>query len=160
MQGSLPAAQPPASRDGSLPGNGSLALVLNQTMDGLDKSAYGSVSVAEAEGRVLLAGAVVRPDYRRRLEQTVLGLPGVVAVTDAVLVVDGAQLGQYLPDGAKERDISQRFPLSGVALRVVKGVVFLVGRASAPDAVQALKDGLADDASVKWVDASAVAYRD
>lgn len=135
-----------------------LSTALGKAMDGLDKSTYGAVSAAEAEGRVLLTGAVVRPDDRRHLEQIVVGLPGVVAVADSVLVVDAPLLLQYQPDSAKEREISQRFALAGVALRVVNGVVYLVGRADAPDAVEALKDGLADDSAVKWVDASAVVY--
>lgn len=157
---SLPRAMPSdaMSSPSKVPTDAGLSAVLVKAMDGLDKSTYSSVSVAEAEGRVLLTGAVVRPDDRRHLERIVGGLPGVVSVADAVLLVDPPLLLLYQPDSAKEREIAQRFALSGVALRVVNGVVYLVGQADAQAEVDALRDGLADDTGIKWVDASAVVY--
>lgn len=155
-------ARPPAAAVTTVPpatpADTALAQILEQTMDGLDKAAYGAVSAAQSDGRVLLTGAVVRPDYRRHLELTVSTLPGVIAVTDAVQVVDAPSLPQYAPDGAKERDIVQHYDLPGLAVRVINGVVFLVGEAKDQDEIETLKSGLADDASVKWVDASAVVY--
>lgn len=151
-------AEPIRAAKPKTPEDIALSDALSRAMDGLDRTAYGAVSAAQSEGRVLLTGAVVRPDYRRRLEQMVSVLPGVMAVSDAVQVVDGPSLTQYQPDTAKERDIVQRFALPGIALRVVKGVVYLVGQAADREEIDALRDGLADDAAIKWIDASAVVY--
>ncbi len=123
----------------------------------LDVQAYRAVSMAEVGGTVLLTGAVVRPDQRRVAEQKVLAVLGVTAVSNRILVTDAASLDAYRPDQSKEKDLSGRLS-PGLAVRVVKGVVYLVGIAAVED-VDRLKEAVADDPTIQWVDASAVSYR-
>ena len=130
---------------------------LSASVAALDADAFRAVSMAQVGGAVVLTGAVVRPDQRRLLEQRVWSIPGVAAVSNRVQIVDGAALDGYLPDRNKEKDVADRLA-PGLAARVVKGVVYLVGVAS-PDDVGRLKEALADDPAIQWVDATAVAAR-
>ena len=108
-------------------------------------------------GAVLLTGAVVRPDQRRLVEQRVALVPGVTSVANRVLIADDAALDSYRPDGAKERELASQVA-PNLALRVVRGVVYAVGVAQSPD-IDHLKEIVAADAALQWVDASAVQYR-
>lgn len=127
------------------------------TLAALDPQAYGAVSMAEVGGTVLLTGAVVRPDLRRKVEQRIASVPGVTVVSNHILVTDGASLEGYRPDQSKEKEVSALVP-PGLALRVVRGVVYLVGVALAED-VDRFKESVADDSAIQWVDASAVSLR-
>ncbi len=126
-------------------------------LNGLDSRTFQAVSMAESGGLVLLVGAVVRPDQRRQLEQKVAAVPGVTGVSDHILVVDSVGLDGYRPDLGKERDLSGKVPL-GLALRVVHGVAYLVGVASAAE-VGSFKESIADDPAIQWVDSTAVTSR-
>ncbi len=123
----------------------------------LDPQSYRAVSMAEVGGTVLLTGAVVRPDLRRHVEQRIATVPGVTAVSNHILVTDGGALDGYRPDQTKEKDLSV-WMTPGLAVRVVRGVAYLVGVAPAED-VDKFKENVADDPAIQWVDATAVILR-
>ena len=129
---------------------------LVERMTSLDVRVYRAVAVAEAQGRVLLVGAVARPDQRHSLESALQTVPGVVQVFDRIQVADDSVIDQYRPDTEKEAELARSYALPGIAMRVVKGVVYLVGATNTPRPVDDLRDGIAADPALKWIDATAV----
>jgi len=127
------------------------------SLSSLDAQAFRAVSMAEVGGTVLLTGAVVRPDQRRQVEQRVAAVPGVTTLSNRIQVTDAASLESYRPDQTKEKVLGGRLA-PGLAVRVIKGVVYLVGIAAVED-VDRVKETVAADPTLQWVDASAVSVR-
>ncbi|HIJ38678.1 MAG TPA: hypothetical protein HPP80_07240, partial [Rhodospirillaceae bacterium] len=71
-------------------------------------------------------------------------------------IADDGVLDQYRPDIERENQLAQKFRLPGLAFRLVKGVVYLVGVAANGSVLDGLREGTADDPTIKWVDSSAV----
>ena len=167
LAGCAPAPRPPVAVPQARPSNGANTQAASTdpkivdkvaaALNGLDAQAFHAVSMAESGGAVLLVGAVVRPDQRRQLEKKVAAVPGVTGVTDRIQVIDGAALDSYQPDLGKERDLAARLS-SGLAVRVVHGVAYLVG-AAGPGDLAAFKESVADDSAIQWVDDGAVTVR-
>lgn len=152
----VPQSRPP-SKVAVIPTDPAVVQKVANVLAGLDSQAYRGVSMAEVDGTVLLVGAVVRPDQRRVLEQRVAAVPGVNAVVNRILVIDAASLDSYRPDTAKERDLAGQLAVN-LAVRVVHNVVYAVGVADPAD-IDQLKEIVAEDSSLQWVDASAVTTR-
>ena len=124
---------------------------------GLDRQSYRAVSVAQVGGTVLVVGAVVRPDQRRQVDQRLLAVPGVHQVIDRIVVTDEAALDTYGPDIRAEQRLAAQVP-GNLAVRVVRGVVYAVGVASAAQ-IDQLKEIAVDQSGLQWVDVSAVTVR-
>ncbi|MDA8230831.1 MAG: BON domain-containing protein [Magnetospirillum sp.] len=134
-----------------------LASAVTGRIRGLDGRAYRTVTATVLAGRVLLTGAVVKPEQRRNAEQAAAQVPGVVDVRDEIQLVEERFFDRYLPDPGSETALSARLAAdpaiaaSDYEIRVVDGVVYLLGSAGSPAAVEHVKEVLAAEPSVKWV---------
>lgn len=123
----------------------------------LDRRLFRAVTVEAWEGRVLLMGAVVKPEQRRRLEQLARSVDGVTQVHNEVLLAEEKLFDGFAPDIGRERAVTAALAgdpdLTRVSatVRVVNGVVYLLG--SAPSAAEAdkAKEAALDLEGVKWV---------
>lgn len=79
-----------------------IASILTRKLRELDASAYRGVTVEVWSGRVLLMGAVIKPDQRRRAEQNAAGISGVTRVINELILAEDRALDLFIPDQAKE----------------------------------------------------------
>lgn len=98
-----------------------------------DSELYKAVGVQVWEGRVLLSGAVVSAENKDRVIAFAKGIPGVKMVIDEMQLVSKDTLGEFLGDALIEERLKARLlmadgiPSANYSVRVVKGVVYLLG---------------------------------
>lgn len=133
-----------------------LTRLVGQRLLAADKDALRAITVEVFEGRALMAGAVAKPEHRRRAEAAARAVEGVTEVFNEVVVAEEKTFANYAAHPALERDLRSRMlddrSLGGVyALRMVNGVAYLLGTVGSPDEVDRAKALLADAEGVKWV---------
>jgi osmotically-inducible protein OsmY len=123
----------------------------------LDRRLFRAVSVEAAGTRVLLTGAVVKPEQRRRAVQLAQTTEGVAEVVDELVVAEENTFDAYIPDAARERQVADalaadpRTASGWWVVRVVNGVVFLMGKAASPEQAEDAKAVVLDIDGVKWL---------
>jgi hyperosmotically inducible periplasmic protein len=127
-----------------------------------DTSAFRAISATVLGNRVMLTGAVIKPDHRRRAERAAAEVDGIVTVHNSLLVAEAGTFPLFVPDTARERDLMGMLTAAGdiamgnYDLRMVNGVVYLLGTARSAAELERVKAVLMGVAAVKWVDAAAV----
>ena len=130
-----------------------LKSVASRKVAELDRAAFRAVSVEVWGGRALLMGAVVKPEQRRRAEQTVRDVTGVAEVINELVLAEASQLDRYVLDFSREEAVRHHLNAdakSGLIVRVVNGVAFLLGGGS-PDSAPVLKADAGEVEGIKWV---------
>jgi len=120
----------------------------------LDRRAYRAVTVESWGGRVLLMGAVIKPEQRRKAEQAARAQEGVVEVLNELVLAEDRALDSFATDPAREASLRKALGIEGNAgtiARVVNGVAFLLGAAPNPEAAAAMKADATEVEGVKWV---------
>lgn len=115
---------------------------------------YRAVTVEAWNGRVLLAGAVIKPEQRRRAEQAARAASGTGEVLNELVLAEDGALDLFLPDTVREVALRRQLGLDGEGapvLRVVHGVAFLLGAARGDAESEALKEAVGDAEGIKWV---------
>lgn len=113
--------------------------------------AFRAVTVDVWGGRVLLMGAVIKPEQRRKAEQVARATQGAAEVLNELVLAEDRALDAFRPDPAREQVLRDHLGLGDrVAIRVVGGVAFLLGTAPAEQAA-ALKADASDVEGIKWV---------
>lgn len=115
---------------------------------------YRAVTIEVWNGRVLLIGAVSKPEQRRKAEQAARAVPGVAEVLNELVLAEDSALDLFQPDTAREQALRRTLGLTGEGapiLRVVHGVAFLLGAARTPEGAETLKEAVADGDGIKWV---------
>lgn len=123
----------------------------------VDPVAFRAVTAKALGGRLLLTGAVVKPEQRRRAERAAAAIPGVVAVSNEVLLAEEKAFDLFTPDIAHEAALAARLAADSstgtgaLELRVVNHVAYLVATPRSPDQTARIKELLTEDSGVKWV---------
>ncbi len=113
--------------------------------------AFRAVSVEVWSGRVLLMGAVTKPEHRRKAEQIARATDGATAILNELVLAEDRALDLFRPDAARADMVRRHLELGNNAgIQVVNGVVFLLGTAPA-DQAAALKADASEVEGVKWV---------
>lgn len=135
----------------------SLGDTVTARIHALDATAFRAVTAQAVGGRVLLTGAVVKPEQRRRAERTAAAMSGVVAVTNEVLLAEDAAFNLFIPDTARESALTARLATDestghgAFELRVVNHVAYVIAAPRSPDQTARVKELLTEDPNVKWV---------
>ena len=118
-----------------------------------DRNGFQGVSVLAWRGTVLLTGAVVRPGLRLRAQQVAESVGGVSRVWVDLQLIEAPLLADFAPDTARERTLLARLATmpGQYDLRVVHGVVYLLGSASRRAEADRAADLLREADGVKWV---------
>ncbi|RAU21740.1 hypothetical protein CU669_12285 [Paramagnetospirillum kuznetsovii] len=121
-----------------------------------DAAAFKGVSVLAWDGAILLAGAVAKPEHRRRAEQLAKAVDGVRTVHNDLVLDENPAAAAFVPDIAREQRIYAGLlgeaKVSGAyVVRMVDGVATLLGSARSADDVAAAMDFARDADGVKWV---------
>ncbi len=117
----------------------------------LDRRAYRAVTVESWSGRVLLMGAVIKPEQRRKAEQVARAQDGVTEVLNELVLAEDRALDAFAADPARDDALRRALGVegqTGVTARVVNGVAFLLGAAASPEAMKA---DASEAAGIKWV---------
>lgn len=120
----------------------------------LDVSAFRAVTVEVWNGTVLLMGAVIKPEQRRRAEQAAAGVQGVNKVLNELVLAEDRALDLFIPDQAMEDKLRQTLGIagkSGLTIRVLNNVAFLLGGVADKTQAQALKEDAGEVDGIKWV---------
>lgn len=123
----------------------------------LDRRLFRAVSVEAAGARVLLTGAVAKPEQRRRVVQMAQSTAGVAEVVDELVLAEEKTFDAYTPDAGRERQVADalaadpRTASGWWVVRVVNGVVFLLGKAASPEQAEDAKAVVLDIEGVKWL---------
>lgn len=120
----------------------------------LDVSAFRAVTVEVWNGTVLLMGAVIKPEQRRRAEQAAAGVQGVQKVLNELVLAEDRALDLFIPDQAMEDKLRQTLGIagkSGLTIRVLNNVAFLLGGVADKTQAQALKEDAGEVDGIKWV---------
>ncbi|CAA7624431.1 BON domain-containing protein [Magnetospirillum sp. UT-4] len=120
----------------------------------LDRAAFRAVTAEVWGGRVLLLGAVVKPEQRRRAEQAARAVEGAAEVLNEVVLAEESRLDSYRPDPAREEAVRRQLGLEGKAgtvVRVVNGIAFLLGGVARREDAESMKADAGDVEGVKWV---------
>jgi len=120
----------------------------------LDATAYRAVTIEVWNGKAVLMGAVIKPEQRRRAEQSAATVQGVKKVVNELVLAEDRALDLFAPNAALEAKVRQSLGVegkSGLTIRVLNNVAFLVG--AVPDAPQAkaLKEDAGEVEGIKWV---------
>lgn len=116
--------------------------------------AYRAVTVEVWNGRVLLIGAVIKPEQRRYAEQAARAAQGASEVLNELVLAEDGALDLFQPDMAREAALRRQLGLEGEGapgLRVVHGVVFLLGGARNAEDAETLKEDAGEGEGIKWV---------
>lgn len=121
---------------------------------GLDASAFRAVTVEVWNGTVLLMGAVIKPEQRRRAEQAAAGVQGVNTVLNELVLAEDRALDLFIPDHAMEDKVRQSLGIegkSGLTIRVLNNVAFLLGGVADKAQARTLKEDAGEVDGIKWV---------
>jgi len=156
--GSGPGVSTPAQGQAitTRPGDEVLAAAVRGKLAESDRDSFSGVSVLAWNGTVLLTGATIRPEQRRRAEQATRAVPGVSDVHNELQLAEKAVLGGFTPDTGREAailsQISTHPTLTGsFTLRIVHGVAYLLGTAPTRAEAENAADLIRDVPDVKWV---------
>jgi hyperosmotically inducible periplasmic protein len=121
-----------------------------------DGETFRGVSVLAWDGGVLLAGAVTKPEQRRRAEQLVRSVEGVTQVYDELALAENPGLPQYVPDVAMEQRIyagllGQDAVLGAYVVRVVNNIAYLQGSTRSKADAERAVEFARDFDGIKWV---------
>lgn len=138
------------------PGDEALAATVRAQLAATDRDSFQGVSVLAWNGTALLTGAVIRPEQRRRAEQTARAVPGIAEVHNELQLAEKAVLDSFAPDTGREAailaQISTHPDLSGsFTLRLVHGIAYLLGSAPTRAAAENAADLIREIDGVKWV---------
>ncbi len=115
--------------------------------------AFRAVIVDVWNGRVLLTGAVPKPEQRRHAEQTARAQAGVVDVLNNLVLAEDKALDIFTADPAREELVRRHLGIDGrtnATARVVNGVAYLLGSAPSREAALQLKADVLDVDGIKW----------
>jgi len=151
--GSVTPSLRPAPTAEAIPNDWDLAQAVRARLSETDRTGFQSVSVLAWRGTVLLTGAVVRPGQRLRAQQLAAEIPGVSRVLVDLQLVEARRLPEFPPDPARERALL--VSLDGLpgqySLRVVHGIVYLLGSAPRRADADRAADLIREADGVKWV---------
>lgn len=121
-----------------------------------DGAAFKGVSVLAWDGSVLLAGAVSKPEHRRRAEQLAGAISGVVTVFNDLVLDENPAAPAFVPDINREQRIyAGLLGHTGVTgayvVRMVNGVVTLMGTSRSADDVATATAFVGETDGVKWI---------
>lgn len=100
-----------------------------------DSALFRAVGTQVWEGRVLLTGAVVRPENKLRVDKIVRGVPGVRDVINEIRVTAEGGLEAFAADTVAEEKLKVRLLADkeiksvNYSVRVAGGVAYLLGTA-------------------------------
>lgn len=120
----------------------------------LDQRAFRAVTVEVWQGRVLLMGAVIKPEQRRKAEQVAAANSSVSGVINELVLAEDPALDLFVPDYAGEERVRQQVGIEGkssLIVRVIHGVAFLLGSVATPAEAESLKEDAGDAEGIKWV---------
>ncbi|MBI2240043.1 MAG: BON domain-containing protein [Magnetospirillum gryphiswaldense] len=120
----------------------------------LDPSSYRAVTVEVWNGSVLLMGAVIKPEQRRRAEQNAASISGAKAVINELVLAEDRALDLFLPNTAMEAKVRQSLGIegkSGLIVRVLNNVAFLLGGVTDKAQAQTLREDAGEVDGIKWV---------
>ena len=121
-----------------------------------DAGAFKGVSVLAWDRAVLLTGAVTKPEQRRRAEQIARATDGVGTVFNDLCLDEDPASAAFVPEtGREQRIYAGLLGQDGIAgayvVRMVNGVVTLMGTARSADDVARAAAFAGDADGVKWV---------
>lgn len=131
-----------------------LKSILERKIHALDARAYRAVTVEVWGGRALLMGAVIKPEQRRKAEQTAAAMDGIVAVHNELVLAEDKALDVFAADPQREEQLRLALGIAGRAgttVRVINGVAFLLGAVPTAEAANAMKADAGEVAGIKWV---------
>lgn len=131
-----------------------LKSILARKIHALDARAYRAVTVEVWGGRALLMGAVIKPEQRRKAEQTAATMDGIVAVHNELVLAEDKALDVFAADPEREEQVRQALGIvgrAGTTVRVINGVAFLLGAVPTAEAANAMKADAGEVAGIKWV---------
>lgn len=131
-----------------------IASILSRKLRDLDAKAYRGVTVEAWSGRVLLMGAVIKPEQRRRAEQNAAGIAGVTGVINELILAEDRALDLFIPDQGKEGAVRRHLGVDGkggLIVRVVNNVAFLLGGVADRAQAEALRADAGEVDGIKWV---------
>lgn len=120
----------------------------------LDKSTYRGVTVEVWNGSVLLMGAVIKPEQRRRAEQTAWAVSGTTRVINELILAEDRALDLFVPNAEQETRVRRALGIEGKAgliVKVLNNVVFLLGGVAGTSEAEALKADAGEVEGIKWV---------
>lgn len=121
-----------------------------------DANAFKGVSVLAWDGAVTLAGAVAKPEQRRRAVQLANSIDGVATVFDDLVLDENPAKPGFVPDVALEQKVYAgllgRSDITGAySLRVVNGVAILLGTTRTAEDAERAASFARDAEGIKWV---------
>ncbi len=131
-----------------------ISATVRQKLAQADAQDFRSITVETWGGRVLLMGAVTKPELRRRAGRIAGSVSGTSQVLNELLLTEESHLGQFAENTAQEQRVRRELGLTtptGTTVRVVGETVFLLGAASSPRDVEQLKADAGDIDGIKWV---------
>ena len=120
----------------------------------LDRAAYRGITVEVWNGTVLLMGAAIKPEQRRRAEQTAAATQGAARVINELILAEDRALDLFIPNAAKEEQVRRALGVDGKAgliVRVVNNVAFLLGAIADKSQAEALRADAGEVDGIKWV---------
>lgn len=131
-----------------------LKSIISRRIVEVDRRAYRAITVECWGGRVLLMGAVIKPEQRRKAEQIAQAVDGTTEVLNELVLAEDRALDSFAADYSREATLRQSLGLEGRAgtiVRVINGVAFLLGGVPNTEAANALKADATEVAGIKWV---------
>ncbi|MGE5548841.1 MAG: BON domain-containing protein [Solirubrobacterales bacterium] len=148
-----PVIEAPVRSRGEANRDDALKALVTRKLAEADKLAYRAVTVEVWQGRVLLMGAVIKPEHRRNAEAIAKSAGGITKVYNDLLLAEERAFDLFSPDLGREYDVRKALELEGKAgatVRVVNGVAYLLGAAS-PEQAARMKADAGEVQGIKWV---------
>jgi len=126
------------------------------TLNQSDRTAFKGVSVRVWDGGILLAGAVAKPEQRRRADELVRSVEGVAQVHDELALSENPAHPMYVPDANLEQRIyagllGNDAVTGAYVVRVVNGVAYLQGSTRSKADVDKAAEFVRGFDGIKWV---------
>jgi osmotically-inducible protein OsmY len=128
--------------------------LVSRKIKDLDRNAFRGVTVDVWGGRVLLMGAVIKPENRRHAEQQAASVSGVRRVTNELILAEDRALDLFIPNTAKEEQVRRELGIegkAGLSVHVINNVAFLLGGTADPTQAEALRNDAGEIDGIKWV---------
>lgn len=131
-----------------------LKAIVRRKLTESDRAAFRAITIEVWQQRLMLMGAVAKPEHRRRAEAIARSQSGVTEVFNEVLLAEEAAFPQFTPDPDAEQQIRLALGIQGLtdgfAVRVVNQVAYLLGRVSSPAEIERLKAEATGLDGIKW----------
>ncbi|MCR6629659.1 MAG: BON domain-containing protein [Magnetospirillum sp.] len=150
----VPAAQDIERSRGEAGRDEAIKAAVTRRVGELDRRATRAVTVEVWRGRVLLMGAVIKPEQRRKAEQAAAATEGVTTVLNELVLAEDKALDVFAADPAREDAVRRTLGIdsgTGTVVRVINGVAFLLGGAPSTEAAAAMKADATEVEGIKWV---------